>query len=787
MRALDKKLVQDLKHIWMQSLAVAMVMACGVATLVIAIGSHRSLEETRAVFYDRYRFASVFSSIKRAPVTLKDEISAISGVSAVELRIVDAVLLDIPTMQEPATGLVVSMPNNREPAVNRLFLRKGRLPDSNRNNEVAITEEFADAHLFRVGDQFHAIINGRKQKLKITGIVLSPEFIYAIGPGDMVPDQRRFGVLFMPIRQLRGMFDMTGAFNQVSLATMRGVQTDRIIDQLDRLLAPYGGSGAIDREDQISNAFLDAELNQLAGMAKVIPPVFLLISAFLVNMIISRLIALEREQIGLLKAIGYSNLDISLHYIKLVVLISIVGLCIGLVAGVWLGEGLTRLYASFFSFPFLIFIQSPDIYLIAAGVSVAAAVAGAAKAIFSATRLPPAVAMRPAAPVVYRSVLAQKKIRIPFLTQMDIMAFRHLLRWPMRSMLTTLGTALSVALLVSALFSFDSIDYMIDSIFFKTNRQDATLNLVSAQSSSIQFDVAVKEGVLNAEPFLVTSVIARNRNLESRMVLNGIEPASQLSQVLDIDGNAFRIPESGIVLSEFVSRKIGVGVGDMLELELLEKNHRKVRVPVIATSQNYIGLTAYMDLRALNRLLRNGDHISGLYISVDNNALPSLYDWVKNTPVISSLELNRVSLKKFRETIGQNIVTMTTVYVVLAIIITFGVVYNSARIQLSERARELASLRVFGFTREEVSTVFLTEIGTIALLAQPVGWLLGYLFAIAVAKGFESDLYRFPMIVSAKTLGLASLVVLASALASAILVQTRLKNLDMVKVLKSRE
>ena len=787
MRALDRKLVQDLKRIWMQSLAVAMVMACGVATLVISVGSYRSLEETQSVFYERYRFASVFSSIKRAPISLKDEIAAIAGVSAVELRIMEGVLLDLPNMLEPASGLVVSIPELRAPSVNRLFLRKGRLPESQRHNEVAVTEKFAKAHHYQIGDQFHALMNGRKQTLKITGIVLSPEFIYAIGPGDMVPDQRRFGVLFMPERQLRGLFDMVGAFNQVSLSTMRGTQMDAVIDELDRILAPYGGSGAIARKDQISHAFLEAELNQLSGMAKIIPPIFLLISAFLVNMIISRLIALEREQIGLLKAIGYSNLAISLHYIKLVALISFVGVCIGLVAGIWLGEGLTRLYAGFFSFPFLIFIQSLDIYLIAACVSVAAAVAGAAGSIYKATRLPPAVAMQPAAPVAYRSVLARKKISLPFLTQLDTMAVRHLIRWPLRSFLTVLGTSLSVALLITATFSFDSIDYMIDSIFFKTNRHDATLNLVSERNVSIRDEIAATPGILVVEPFLTTSVLARNRNLEARVALMGLESSSQLTQVQGTDDHPLPMPDSGLVLSEFLGKKLQVGVGDLLELELLSDNHRITRIPVIAIAKGFIGLTGYMDLRAMNRMLRNGENVSGLHVSVDSNALPNLYDWVKNTPGISSMELNRVSLAQFRSTIEQNIVTMTTVYVVLAVIITFGVVYNSARIQLSERARELASLRVFGFTQREVSAVFLTEIGLIVLIAQPLGWLIGYLFSGAVVRGFESDLYRIPLVVSEQVLGIASLVVLASATASAILVQSRLKNLDLVRVLKSRE
>jgi len=787
MRALDKKLINDLKRIWAQSLAIAMVMACGVSTIIISVGSYRSLEETRSVFYERYRFASVFASAVRAPLHLKQKIEALPGVSAAELRVVKPVLIDVKTMQEPATGIVVSIPDNHEASVNQLYLRRGRLPERGRLNEAAVMESFALAHGLEVGDQFETIMDGRKRSLTITGIVLSPEFIYALGPGDMVPDQRRFGVFFMPIRVLRGVFDMTAAFNHVSLTTMRNADTDRVVEALDDILKPFGGSGAYDRSDQISHAFLDAELKQLKGMAKILPPIFLLISAFLVNMILSRLVALEREQVGLLKAIGYSNFAIGWHYTKLVIVISAAGLSIGLVAGLWLGAGLTRLYAGFFSFPFLIFRQSMDLYLLAGSVTLLAALAGAAKSIWSITRLPPAVAMRPPAPTGYHSLLADHKLRLTMFSQLTIMALRHLVRWPARSFLTTLGTSLSVALLIAAFFSFDSIDYMIDTIFFRTERQDATINLATNSSSDTLFNLAALPGVLTAEPFRIVPTIFRNGHREERIAIEGITATADLSRILDPDERVLSLPSSGLILSETVAKKLQLSTGDLVEVDLLEQGRRSVNVPVVGLAQSFIGLTAFMHLKALNRLMREGDIISGANVSIDTNALPQLYQAVKETPAISSIALLKISLQMFRDTVRQNIITMTLVYIGLAVIITFGVVYNSARIQLSERARELASLRVFGFTRAEVSSVLLTELGIIVLFAQPLGWLLGYLFSWSVVQGFDSDLYRIPLIIHSKTFAIASLIVLSAAIVSALIVRRRIDHLDLVRVLKTRE
>ena len=680
-------------------------------------------------------------------------------------------------MSEPASGIAVSLPDHREPAVNRTYIRKGRLPEPGRTNEVAVVETFATAHGFEPGDHFEAILNGAKHDLSIVGIVLSPEYIYSIGPGDMVPDQKRFGVFFMSFKSLAGLFDMEGSFNDLSVSEMRNSNTEKLIEELDAILKPYGGAGAYDRSDQISNAFLDAELTQLRAMAMVIPPIFLFVSAFLVNMILSRLIALEREQIGLLKAVGYGNTAIGWHYAKLVIAISLVGLVIGSGAGFWLGRGLTRLYASFFSFPFLIFKQSFDLYALAGCVTIAAALAGAAKSILSIVNLPPAVAMRPPSPTVYSSLFGTWFKLSSMFSQLTIMAFRHLLRRPVRALLTVFGTSLSVALLVTALFSFDAIDFMIDTIFFQADRQNATLTFVSDRSNDAISTVAALPGVLQAEPFRSTPVKLRNRHREVRMTITALPKAGDLSRVLDIDLNPLQLPQRGLVLSERVATKLQLLPGDPVEIELLEKANRMEKVElaavtsdlamsgdltvrarealtgvrVTAVSQSFVGLTAYMHIEALNRLMRDGRRISGARLMIDSNEIDVLYDAIKKTPAVASIALQDKSRQKFRDTIEQNITTMTTVYVALAVIITFGVIYNSARIQLSERARELASLRVFGFTNAEVSSVLLIELSIIVLLAQPLGWASGYLFSLSVIKGFESDLFRVPLVINVST------------------------------------
>ena len=787
MLVLDRKVIRDIRRLWAQILAVALVMACGVATIVLAVGAYRSLEETRETFYARQNFADLFANATRAPLRLAGRIEAVPGIKSVDYRIYKPVILDIPDMQEPASGAVVSIPDLHEPAINNPYIRSGRLPFHGRSYEVAIVEKFAVAHSLEPGDGFHALINGKRRLLTVTGIVLSPEFIYAIGPGDIIPDERRFGVIFMRRSALEGPFDMEGGFNSLVATIDADANIAVILDEIDDLLEPFGGRGAIERDDQISDAFLDNELQELRAMALVIPPIFLFVSAFLVNMILSRLISLEREQIGLLKAIGYSNTAIAAHYAKLVLVIAAIGLAIGSIAGTWLGRALTELYGKFFSFPYLIFRESLDLYALAGGITALAALAGAANAIWSVVTLPPAVAMRPAAPLRYRSLFGNAGLMLHLFSQTTTMALRHLIRRPVRTLLSALGTSFSVAILCTALFMFDSMEEMIDISFYQAERQDAMLTFASERPAQAITAVRSLPGVLRAEPFRVTPVrmIRGHRKLE--LEISALPAGGDLAQVLSDKGTPVKPPSAGLLIPQRVASKMDLQPGDMVRLELLQHGSRVVEAPVTAIVQSLIGLGAYMELEALNRLIGDGRRISGARVKVDANQVHKIYAKAKQTPAIASFTLLSAAKVKFREIIEQNITVMSTVYLVLAVIITFGVVYNSARIQLAERARELASLRVLGFTRGEVSGVLLTELGVIIALAQPLGWLLGFGFGWSVIRGFESDLFRIPLVIEPATFARASLVVVVAGVISALIARRRIDKFDLVSVLKTRE
>lgn len=787
MQMLDRKLLRDVRRLWAQALAIAMVVAGGMATLLLAAGSYRSLDETRTAYYERYRFADVFALITRAPKDVAEHIAQIPGVASVEARISKLALLDIPNFPEPATGNVISLPDLGEPRLNLLYMRSGRGPEPGRADEVVVNDTFARAHGFGIGSHFSALLNSRKRELVIVGTALSPEFIYTIGPGDLMPDDRRFAIIWMSEKALAAAYNLEGAFSAISLKLLRDASERDVIVQLDALLDRYGGRAAYGRKDQTSHAWIDHELDMLSNMSRTLTPIFLLVSAFLVNLTLTRLVALEREQIGLLKAVGYPNRTIMLHYLKFVAVIVCAGVLIGSLLGTWLGAHITQLFGDYFHFPFLVFAKTPDLYLIGAALSVVAAVLGASVALRQIVMLAPAVAMQPPAPPQYRKLLPVSFSLRGLVSEPIIMMSRNLTRHPLRALFTTLGMASATAILIVSMFVYDTMENLIDVTYFMADRQDATVSFLEKRSRDITLQMARLPGVLAAEPLRDVPVRIRYGSVQRRIVISGRQQTADLNRIINTDLQQVILPETGLAISSMLAQILGVRAGDTVEIDLLEGSRRTVLVTITALVEDYFGLRGMMDADALSRLMREPPSVTSVSLSFDENQREALYSAIKTIPVISGLGLQRLSLANFRTTIALLITTMASIYTGLAGVIAFGVVYNSARISLSERARELASLRVLGFTRGEVLWILLLELGLLTLLAQPPGWAMGYGLAWIMKTKLAGELMRVRLVVEASTYVLASGVVVTAAIFSGIVVRERISRLDLVAVLKTRD
>ncbi|MFZ5466174.1 MAG: ABC transporter permease [Pseudomonadota bacterium] len=789
MRALDIKLLRDLWHMRGQVLAIAAVIMGGVATLVMSLSTFDSLVDTRDRFYREYRFAEVFANLKRAPEPLAERLRALPGVERLETRVIAGVRLTVEGFSDPITGLLLSVPDGDEPMLNAVHLKRGRMVQPYSSDEVVLSDTFADAHGFEPGDRLAAIIQGKRKVLTVVGVAVSPEYVYQIAPGAIFPDFKRYGVLWMGRNALAAAYDMDGAFNSLALTLSQGAQVQDVIERLDAVLAPHGGTGAYARKDQFSNRFLSEELNQLKTTATVFPAIFLGVAAFLLNVVLGRLISLQREQIAILKAFGYTHPAIGWHYVKLVMLITFLGVAAGTALGAWFGQGLAHVYQeTTFRFPYLDYRLNPAIVLFALLVGAAAAISGTLFAVFRATRLTPAQGMLPETPAVYRATALERIGLQRWLAAPSRMILRHIERRPVKSLLTVVGIAFACALMMVGNYQKDAIDFMVDVQFNQAAREDLALTFIDPTSGRVLHELAALPGVTHVEGFRDVPAILRFQNHQYRSAVYGIQSEGALHRSLDRKLRPVEVPPGGIVLTDHLaSRILHVQPGDMLTVEVLEGDRKVLQVPVLGITRQFLGVSAYMQQESINALLREGPVVTGAYLAIEPGFEQEVYTRLHERPRVLGMVANAEAVRSFYATIGEFVLFYTMVSILLAGAIGFGVVYNSATIALSERSRELASLRVLGFTRGEIAYILLGELAVLTLAAIPVGMLLGVGLVGILVLAFTNDLYRLPLLLTPSNYALGATVVIVSALLSGWIIWRKLGKLDLVAVLKTRE
>ncbi len=787
MRAIDRKMARDLLGMKGQAVAIALVILSGVATYVLFANTLAALYGTRDAYYRESGFADLFVSLKRAPAGLAGRMLEIPGIDRVETRVAGRGRLEIEGFDEPVSAALVSIPDAGEPSLNRLHLRQGRLPDPERHDECVLSEVAAEAHGLGPGDTVAAVIEGRRRTLVVAGVGSSPEYVYQLDPTTMFPDFKRFAVLWMRRAAMEAAFDMKGAFNDAALSLSRGASVGDAIARLDSLLAPYGGLGAYDRTDQRSHRYLSEEFRQLATITAILPPIFLGVSAFLLAIVVGRLVATQRDQIATLKAFGYGNGAVALHYLKLVALVALAGAAGGLQAGAWLGKKMSLLYMEFYRFPLLVYRMDAGVAAKAVLVSCAAATLGTLSAVRRAAALSPAEGMRPEMPTVYRTTLVERVGLGPLIAQPTRMIVRHLGRRPVHAFLSVAGIALGCAIMMLGRFAKDSIDRLVDVQLGLSQREDLTVTFVEPSSWSALHEIAALPGVLRAEPFRAVSVRLQAGNRSRRTAIQGIANGGDLQRLLDDRLVAVALPADGIVLEEYLARLLDVREGEPLTVEVLEGGRPVRQIPVAGRIWQYVGVPAFMEISALSRLMREEDAISGAWLAIDGNERGRVYRELAERPRVASVASRRDAIRNFYENMASMLLFYTFIATLLAATIAFGVVYNSARITLSERSRELASLRVLGYTRGEVSYILLGELFVLAVAALPLGFLFGRGLCFVLVSNLQSDLYRIALVLTPGTHALAAAMVLVSTAVSGLVVRHRLDHLDLVGVLKTRE
>ncbi|AOS43363.1 outer membrane-specific lipoprotein transporter subunit LolC [Lacunisphaera limnophila] len=784
---LDRKLLRDLKRLKGQVAAVSIVMACGLAMMITTRSLIASLDGTRADYYESNRFADVFGSVKRAPNHLAARLAALPGVAGVQTDIAGQVTLDLPGVDEPASGLVRSLPDFGEPELNRPYLRRGRWLSAGSRRELLVGEAFAEANQLNPGDTLALIMNGRRQDFRVAGIVLSPEYIFESRPGAALPDNRTYGIFWMTYKEVATAWDLYGAFNSFSLKLAPGAEVAPVLAAADELLKPYGGAGTYGRKDHPSHIRVTDEIRVLTTLSIGFPAIFLGVAAFMTNAVLSRLLALQREQIAILKAFGFSNGQIVGHYLKFAGVIGLVGIGLGGLGGLLLGRWMVRLYDLFFRFPELAFRLDHQAVVLAFGVGLLAVVAGVLGSVRRAARLPPAEAMRPEPPASFRPSFIEHPSLARLFSHSFRIAVRNLERRPVQALFTIAGLALATALLILPNTLKAGIANILDYQWDLVQRQDINLGFSEPAAIRTLHELERLPGVMHVEPARSTAVKIHFQGRDRQIGLRSLDPGSAHSRAVDHDGREITPGTEGLIVSAKLAEVLGARIGDELVLEALMGKRTVQPVRLAGLADDFTGIAAYMDRRAINRFMGEGDIITGASFTLDMARRAEFLAAVKEVPRISWIAIKETMRASFRQTTAQMMGMLTTMYLGMAVVVAFGVIYNNARISLAERARELATLRVIGMTQREVGAVIVTELTLLALLAVPTGLLLGTGIAAAIIASVNTETVRLPLVFTPYTYTFALIVVAAASTVSAMVVLRKLKHLDLIGALKAPE
>lgn len=787
MSVLTRKLWRDAWHTRGQMAAIAAVVASGIALFVTLRSMQGYLRAARDQFYSEYRFAEVFAPLKRAPVGVVRAVEEIPGVQTVQSRIVFEVTLEVPGLREPAIGRLVSIPVPHEPMLNELHLLSGRWPLPGATDEVIASAAFARANDLTTGDSVGAVLHGRWQRLRIVGTAMSPEYVYEIGAASVFPDNQRFGVLWMGRDILATAFDLEGAFNDLVLTLGPQASTPDVLASLDRLLERYGGVGAYTRDEQLSNQFVKGEIDQAQITSILLPAIFLGVTAFLLHIVMSRLIGTQREEIATLRAFGMPRRTIAAHFLQLALVPVVAGSVLGTILGLWFADMLAVLYAQFFQFPSADFVADWRIVAAAIAVGGGAGVLGALQAVQRSAQLPPAEGLRPAAPSGFRGGLFERMGLGRHAGPVTRLIARSIERRPARALFSIVGLALAGGLMITVQSMFDAINLMKVRQFQDVMGEDIVVTFETPRPAAAVGDIARLPGVVLAEGFRAVPVRLTHRAREYRTAILALEHDAELHRIVDMSGARRPLPATGLLLSDILARILGVERGDRIRVQVLEGEQPVGEIELAGTTSELVGSSAYMTGETLRQLIGGAPAVTGAHLAIDPRLTDSLYDVLKRLPAVSAVSVREVQLRGFEQTIAESFSISLVTMLAFAVVIAFGIVYNASRVALSERGRELASLRVLGFTRAEVSAMLLGEQAILLLLSVPVSFAVAYGLSWLISVGFQSELYRIPIVVNPVTYLVGALTVVVAGVLSALAVGRRIRRLDLVAVLKTRE
>ena len=791
-RILLRKAGRDLYERKGSLLALSVIVTIGVGCFIGSAAVWRDLDQSRSRYYREYRIADFSVNVKRAPPQALETVESLPNVRAVYGRISLAALVDIPGVETPIGGVTISLPAQQTPVLNGVMLRSGAWFSGPDEREVILNDEFAKANGLYPGCRIKVLLLDKQHDLLVVGTAMSPEFVYMIpSGGGLAPDPARFGVMYLAEDFLRRSCDLEGAYNEIvgQVHDRSRNALGRTLTLIEERLDAYGVTNAIPIHEQASVKFLEDEMTGLEVSSTIVPGIFLLVAALVLNVLLGRLVTQQRTVIGTLKALGYSNAAITRHYLFHALTIGAAGGLFGCGFGYWLEGAFISIYREIFALPSIQRHFYPDILVQGFAISIVFAVLGTLRAIQQASRLQPAEAMRPPAP--------EKGGRTPLeyipafwhpLPFRWKMAVRAVFRNPFRSLVNIIAGAISTAIIFMALGNSASLSYLMEYQFEKISHEDFTVSLRDPQPGDALREIESLPFVAETEPQLSVNCDLRHGPYKKRAGISGLPRNNRLNTPLDRLGRPIIIPDAGIVLSKELARILGAAPGSTLQLRPLTGRRKTVSAPVTGIVDTYLGLSAYADIEYLSGII--GEEWAAnsiLGISYGGALHLPLLTALKQRPGIVAVGERTRSLHALDEAFGESMGAMISVMILFAGVIAFGSVLNSALVSVSERQRETGTLRVLGYTPEQVAKIFSGECYMLYTIGILLGLGLGILLTHALAAAYSTELYRFPVVIRMENFIWSALLMLFFIAVAQRIVRRLIRKLPWLEVLEVKE
>lgn len=792
MSVLDRKLLRELYSSKWLLLAITSIIAVGVACLVAMGSAYNNLNEAKRRYYLQCRMADFSIELKKVPVAALEPVARLPGVTEIRPRIQFYATVDLPEVEAPLNGLVLSLPDRRRPIINDIVLRKGGYFTPTRENEVIVNDAFARQHQLRPGQWIHLVLNNRRQELFIVGTAISSEFVYLLGPGALMPDPEHFGVFYLKHTYAEDVFDFDGAANQV-VGKLTPEVRDRprvLLRKAEDMLSSYGVFSSTPLADQPSNKYLSQEIQGLRSFGVVMPIMFLAVAAMVLNVLLTRLAEQQRTVVGTLKALGYSDRQVFAHFLKFGVTVGLAGGALGCVLGYVLAELMTIQYRWFFEFPELNNYFYAGLQFSGLTISCLFAILGSLHGTRAVLKLAPAEAMRPRPPKQGGAVLLE---RVGWLWSRLGSGWRMVLRGVIRNRVRTaagiFAAAMGASILVSVFMMVEATNYLIDFQFRWIVRSDIDLSLKDEHGRDALREAARLPGVRRAEPMLNVGCTFYNGPYRKKGGIVGLAPGARLTVPRDLEGRPIRIPSAGLAMSRKLAEVLRLKRGDSVRFRPVKGLRRMHRAPVAEISDSYMGTAVYADIHYLSRLVGEELALTGVQLAVDRDPrhTAALYRELKQMPVLQAVNSRGDMIRSLEETIIQNMWVFIGLFVIFAGIVFFGSILNSSLVSLAERAREVATLRVLGYGPWQIGSLLLRESMIVTLVGSVLGMPLGYGLTVLIAMAYESEMFRFPVVSSPGTYLWTLVLAVLFTLLAHLAVQRAIHRMDWLEALQAKE